>query len=80
MPQTSSASIKAPIVSNNQGPLSTLNLLIAGVPVKEVIWFRRLEPDRKMVALRTWRGQLLLERVRDASATTCSSPSMATAA
>ncbi len=80
MPQTSSASNKAPLVSNTQGPLSTLNLLIAGVPVKEVIWFRRLEPDKKMAALRTWRGQLLLDRVRDASTATCSGSSMATAA
>lgn len=80
MPQTSIAVKKATNVTPCESPLSTLNLLLAGVPVKEVIWFRRLQPDRKMAALGTWRGQLLLERVRNASATTASKPSMAHAA
>lgn len=47
-------------------PLAPLNLLQAGVPAREVIWFRHLRPDRAMAALRTTRGLLLLETVRAA--------------
>ena len=51
---------------STQGPLSTLNLLRAGVPAREVIWFRGLKPGRQMAALGSWRGQLLLGCVRQA--------------
>jgi hypothetical protein len=52
-------------VSNPQAPLAPLNLLRAGVPAREVVWFRRLRPDRQMAALTTTRGKLLLEKVRE---------------
>ena len=87
MPSTTKANCQADtargqvqIVSNTKGPLSTLNLLLAGVPVKEVIWFRRLEPEKKMAALSSWRGQLLLERVRASSTPTGVAASLAGAA
>lgn len=70
MLQTSSASTSAPTVPTSQGPLSPLNLLLAGVPASEVVWFRGLKPDRRMAALKSWRGQLLLGRVREAAAAT----------
>lgn len=50
--------------ASNSAPLAPLNLLQAGVPPSEVVWFRRLRPDRQFTALRTTRGQLLLEQVR----------------
>jgi hypothetical protein len=59
MPQTTTT-----VVSNTKAPLAPLNLLLAGVPAREVVWFRRLKPDRQMAALRTTRGSLLLEKVR----------------
>jgi hypothetical protein len=52
-------------VSNPQAPLAPLNLLRAGVPARDVVWFRRLRPDRQMAALTTTRGKLLLEKVRE---------------
>ena len=55
-------------VSPQQAPLAPLNLLRAGVPAREVVWFRRLRPDRQMAALRTTRGSLLLEKVREFAA------------
>lgn len=45
-------------------PLAPLNLLQAGVPPREVVWFRRLKPARQFLALRNTRGRLLLEQVR----------------
>jgi hypothetical protein len=63
MPQTNPA--KPARIVSTQAPLAPLNLLIAGVPASEVVWFRRLKPDRQMVALRkTTRGRLLLDKVR----------------
>jgi len=53
--------------STTTAPLSPLNLLKAGVPAGEVIWFRRLKPDRQLAALQTTRGSLLLETVRAAN-------------
>jgi len=50
--------------ASNSAPLAPLNLLQAGVPASEVVWFRRPRPDRQFIALRTTRGQLLLEQVR----------------
>jgi hypothetical protein len=55
-------------VSPQQAPLAPLNLLRAGVPPQEVVWFRRLRPDRQMAALGTTRGSLLLEKVREFAA------------
>lgn len=51
--------------ASTPAPLAPLNLLQAGVPAREVVWFRRLRPDRQFLALRTTRGRLLLERVRE---------------
>ncbi len=45
-------------------PLSTTNLLRAGVPAHEVQWYSRLQPADQMIALQSTRGSLLLERVR----------------
>jgi hypothetical protein len=49
---------------NTLAPLAPVNLLRAGVPPSEVVWFRELEPDKQMAALSTTRGQLLLDQVR----------------
>lgn len=62
MQKSSHASVS---VSPQPAPLAPLNLLRAGVPAREVVWFRRLRPDRQMAALSTTRGKLLLEKVRD---------------
>lgn len=67
MPQTSHA-FTARTVSPSHAPLAPLNLLRAGVPVREVIWFRRLKPDKQMAALATARGALLLDKVRSFAA------------
>lgn len=56
---------QARIVSNTQAPLAPLKLLQAGVPPREVVWWRRLKPDRQMRELTTTRGKLLLEQVRN---------------
>lgn len=47
-----------------EAPLAPVNLLHAGVPAREVAWFEQLRPDKQFRALRTVRGQLLLEQVR----------------
>lgn len=52
-------------ISNSQAPLAPVNLLRAGVPQREVVWFHLLRPDRQMAALTTTRGKLLLETVRE---------------
>lgn len=70
-------SSKAPLAStvSTPAPLAPLNLLRAGVPAREVIWFRRLTPKRQMEEIRsTTRGKLLLEKVREfaSQATTAS--------
>lgn len=52
-------------VSTQQAPLAPLNLLRAGVPAREVLWFRGLSPGRQMASLSTTRGKLLLEKVRE---------------
>jgi hypothetical protein len=56
-------------VSTKMEPLAPLNLLQAGVPAREVVWFRNLRPDRRFAALVTTRGKLLLETVRAAQGT-----------
>lgn len=66
MPQAAIASALASNAST-QAPLSAQNLLRAGVPASEVNWFHSLKPMRQMTELRSWRGNLLLERVRSAS-------------
>ena len=66
--QKSFQASSAASVSHQQAPLAPLNLLRAGVPAREVIWFRRLRPDRQMAALSTTRGKLLLEKVREFAA------------
>lgn len=66
--QKSFHATSAASVSPQQAPLAPLNLLRAGVPAREVVWFRRLRPDRQMAALRTTRGTLLLEKVREFAA------------
>jgi hypothetical protein len=67
MPQTSHT-LTVRTVSPSQAPLAPLNLLRAGVPAREVVWFRRLKPDEQMAALATTRGGLLLEKVRSFAA------------
>lgn len=47
-----------------RGPLSSMNLLLAGVPAGDVIWFRRLGPGEQMRALQSERGLALLNKVR----------------
>jgi hypothetical protein len=49
---------------HSSAPLSTPNLLRAGVPAGEVNWYSTLKPADQMIALRSTRGSLLLERVR----------------
>ena len=71
MPRTNTSQ-QVKIVSNKQAPLAPLQLLQAGVPPREVVWWRRLKPDRQMRALTTTRGKLLLEKVRDFAATQAS--------
>lgn len=66
--QKSFNAIQAASVSPQQAPLAPLNLLRAGVPAREVVWFHRLRPDRQMAALSTMRGELLLEKVREFAA------------
>jgi hypothetical protein len=66
--QKSFRAASAASVSPQQAPLAPLNLLRAGVPVREVIWFRRLRPDRQMAVLDTTRGKLLLDKVREFTA------------
>ncbi len=61
-------------VSLAKAPLASVNLLHAGVPASEVVWFRRLKPDRQMAALATTRGGLLLDKVRAFVATNSGSP------
>ncbi len=53
-------------VSTLIAPLAPLNLLKAGVPAREVIWFRNLRTERRFAAFLTTRGRLLLETVRAA--------------
>jgi hypothetical protein len=58
-----------PAVRHHEGqhssaPLSTINLLRAGVPAGEVNWYSTLRPADQMIALQSTRGSLLLERVR----------------
>lgn len=64
------------IVSNTQAPLAPLKLLQAGVPPREVVWWRRLKPDRQMRELTTTRGKLLLEQVRNFAATQAAAPAI----
>lgn len=66
--QMSFNATQAASVSPQQAPLAPLNLLRAGVPPREVVWFCRLRPDRQMAALSTTRGKLLLEKVREFAA------------
>lgn len=56
--------LKSSQTVSTQAPFSPVNLLQAGVPAREVIWFRHLTPNRQMAALNTTRGKLLLETVR----------------
>jgi hypothetical protein len=51
---------------SNLAPLAPLNLLRAGVPAREVVWFLHLGPAERMASLQTTRGSLLLETVRAA--------------
>lgn len=66
--QKSFQAASASSVSPQPAPLAPLNLLRAGVPAREVVWFSRLRPDRQMAALRTTRGSLLLDKVREFAA------------
>lgn len=63
------SSAQAQNVSTLIAPLAPLNLLQAGVPPREVVWFRNLRPERRFAAFRTTRGKLLLETVRAAQGT-----------
>lgn len=63
--QNSFNATPAKSVSPQPAPLAPLNLLRAGVPAREVVWFRRLRPASQMAALSTTRGNLLLEKVRE---------------
>jgi hypothetical protein len=67
MPRTNTSQ-QVQIVSTTQAPLAPLKLLQAGVPPREVVWWRRLKPDKQMSALTTTRGKLLLEQVRSFAA------------
>lgn len=67
MPRTNTSQ-QVKIVSTTQAPLAPLKLLQAGVPPREVVWWRRLKPDKQMSALTTTRGKLLLEQVRNFAA------------
>jgi hypothetical protein len=49
-----------------RGPLSPLNLLLAGVPARDVVWFKRLGPGDQMRALSSSeRGGVILNKVRE---------------
>jgi len=50
--------------TTTRGPLSPLNLLLAGVSPREVVWFRSLGPGAQMRSLQSERGQALLNKVR----------------
>lgn len=53
-------------VTPDPGPLSPVNLLLAGVTARDVIWFRRLSPSDQMRSLhQTERGAALLAKVRE---------------
>jgi hypothetical protein len=45
-------------------PLATSTLILAGVPVQHVLWFKRLSPPAKMQALATEQGEQILNKVR----------------
>jgi hypothetical protein len=45
-------------------PLATSTLILAGVPVQHVLWFKRLSPRAKMQALATEQGEQILNKVR----------------
>ena len=48
-----------------QGPFSPLNMLLAGVSPKDVVWFRRLPMGAQMRELHSSeRGRAILETVR----------------
>lgn len=46
------------------GPLSPINMLIAGVPARDVVWFRHLKPAEQMRQLSSERGRSILQKVR----------------
>lgn len=45
-------------------PLATSTLILAGVPVQHVLWFKRLSPPAKMQALAREQGEQILNKVR----------------
>lgn len=56
-----------------RGPLSPLNMLIAGVPARDVVWFKRLSPGQQMRSLSTSeRGASILSKVREYEVRKCS--------
>jgi len=72
-PAAGASNAKAQNVSTTMEPLAPLKLLQAGVPAREVVWFRNLRPDRRFAALVTTRGRLLLDQVRAAQGTMAAS-------
>ena len=56
-----------------RGPLSPLNMLIAGVPARDVVWFKRLSPGEQMRSLSSSeRGANILSKVREHEMRKCS--------
>ena len=47
-------------------PLATSTLILAGVPVQHVLWFKRLSPPAKMQALATEQGEQILKQAKRA--------------
>lgn len=65
------------ITSTPRSPFSPINLLLAGVPAREVVWFRRLGPGEQMRQLdASERGRAILTTLREheARSTTGSLP------
>jgi len=50
-----------------QEPLSPLNMLLAGVSPRDVIWYRRLKGGQKFKELQSDRGNAILQKVREHS-------------
>lgn len=76
MPKSSKVTLASTV--STQAPLAPLNLLRAGVPAREVIWFHRLPMKRQMQEISsTTRGKLLLEKVREFVSQATTAPAVA---